>query len=341
MLINGMNIFEIYQLSIAFLTVGISAITDLKFGKIKNLVLGIALAGAFPIQLYSLTLVEGEWILYLTNFVCTSIIAVLLYINSIWAAGDCKLVMLLSLIMPLNAYWKTELWFFPSLSLIILFIAITYVFIVFDSLIRSFLNINNLLRAYKRNIRREKILSFMKIWTFIVLIANLAMLLNTQYFGFPRTFIAVTVFFIIMAVRSKLAVILNFWPGALALDLAMWYWQKYSIQHIILMIVFVGLLYLIGETIRSFNYRTIAAEQVEPDMILATSTIQELTQDDKHIFLRKKADESINSKLSKEEAFFIRQLKDINVSVVRKLPFAVFMAIALGLYILRGWYYAI
>lgn len=120
----------------------ITSYEDIKFGKIRNkwIILGLSWGVAMFILLLVLNMIGvfstsfffiGE---SLVNFIISIIVSYLMWQNKIWAAGDAKLFIIYSLLIPLTFYAKSYLPFFPSVILLINIFVIVLFYIFFKSI---------------------------------------------------------------------------------------------------------------------------------------------------------------------------------------------------------------
>ena len=110
------------------------SITDIRFGKVKNGHLLVAFAiWAVSILIYSICRRE-EFVFplfsFLLNLILSIVLSVVLYRLDIWAPGDCKLFLVLSLIYPLTRYATKDGNIFPSLDIVIYAFALGYLWLI-------------------------------------------------------------------------------------------------------------------------------------------------------------------------------------------------------------------
>jgi len=134
---------------------GITSYSDIKYGKIKNIHLFCGFL--YILFLYSFLAVYSYFVLnqidnlkYLVELLLNSSIALLvgylLWRFNLWAAGDAKLFLVYSLLIPLEFYSKNYIPYFPSATLLM----DTFLFICFFFLFKMLWKIAKL--CSKRNI---------------------------------------------------------------------------------------------------------------------------------------------------------------------------------------------
>ena len=138
---------------------GITSYSDIKYGKIKNIHLFCGFL--YILFLYSFLAVYSYFVLnqidnlkYLVELLLNSSIALLvgylLWRFNLWAAGDAKLFLVYSLLIPLEFYSKNYIPYFPSATLLM----DTFLFICFFFLFKMLWKIAKL--CSKRNITSDR-----------------------------------------------------------------------------------------------------------------------------------------------------------------------------------------
>ena len=100
-----MNILTVLKVVLIIILCIGSSYTDIKFGYVKNLYL-------LPFPLFGTVLLVLQYMFFgvetlldsVISILTSLIISVILYIAHIWAAGDCKLLIALSLLAPVELY---------------------------------------------------------------------------------------------------------------------------------------------------------------------------------------------------------------------------------------------
>lgn len=68
------------------------------------------------------------------NFIISIFVGYIIWLNKFWSAGDAKLFIVCSLLIPISNYWKSYLPLFPSMALLINIFVIVIFYIFFRSL---------------------------------------------------------------------------------------------------------------------------------------------------------------------------------------------------------------
>ncbi len=125
-------------LALVLLIAGLGAFTDIRYGRVRNNHLIIALGLWIMLAVSeALFLQPSVKILPLAvNSILSIIAAITLYLTDIWAPGDCKLYITISLIFPMRAYVVREGNIFPALDFVVYAFALGYIFLLAMTLLR-------------------------------------------------------------------------------------------------------------------------------------------------------------------------------------------------------------
>ena len=127
-------IIVILKLIILTIILLITSISDIKFGIIKNNY--IIVGTIFSIILNTVAyFFETSYIKYqLINILIINIISILLYVFHVWAGGDCKLIFVVSLLIPYELYYNFFNPYFSLLLLMAFVFIFSYLYLIFDSI---------------------------------------------------------------------------------------------------------------------------------------------------------------------------------------------------------------
>lgn len=132
---------------------------DIEHKKIKNKLILVGFLGGFLLFLLGLTFGFIR-VSYLgdvfMNVFLSLLVAYIFWLFSFWPAGDAKLFILFSFLLPLHFYWKSYLPFFPSIIFLVNIFACAYIFLF----VRSLLHLGMLI--YKKDLFLLELLSGLK-----------------------------------------------------------------------------------------------------------------------------------------------------------------------------------
>lgn len=336
-----MNIIEIIMI---LLTAGYSVfamISDIRHGRLSNR--SVLISGAAAIVLdalyYSIFRPDLMASFGITVGIMTGICAVM-YILNIWAAGDCKLLFVLSLSYPAGMYfslngYSVTLW----LSIAAAFL-VGFAYIIGES---AFTGIREK-RVISRNAFFARMKNFLVTYATILIYTTFVNIIAAMFLraDLIRIITPVIAFAAAIAVsRSKFLRNMVAAGILLALDIALSIHFTYVplsgswISYIVIIIAAAA-----REFMGEYNYRTISAACVETGMILSCAS-SALMQSSKIKGLPPLSTEDLRSRLTQEQADSIKRWSKESplyekISIVKKLPFAGFIAVGMMIYILLG-----
>lgn len=320
-----------------------SMISDIKTGKIKNLILlimgGITLSAAL-IKLIFFD--RDDLFLYLENAGILLLIGLAGYAFKLWAGGDCKVLALIAVSYPTLFYFdynqlRLTLWLIPVAAFII-----SFIFLLADSVISVI--------GRKNKIDSKQMLATLKRYLLLYIKAFVYITAWNQiyaYFIFPYVQIHPAVYLfvsiLLVFVINKFKVLGNLWVliCVAAFGVAMMfisgrftiitYWRNY-------LLVF---LFMILKSFMSlYNYKVIPVEETSAGMVLSrTDTL--FMQQSRVKGLPDISDETLRSRITADEAESIKRWGKSKygkpqVTIVRKIPFAAFLSVGTIVYFLVG-----
>ena len=123
------------QSIIAIILGVVSSVTDLKNKKIynKNIIVALFISAISYVILYKQIEIK-----YVSNFTLNLIISMLIsfafYYFKIWAAGDAKLFLTITFMIPYEIYEVEINNVFPSLNLLIIIFCIAFIYVFFETI---------------------------------------------------------------------------------------------------------------------------------------------------------------------------------------------------------------
>ena len=339
-----MYIVEGLLLTVLFLTCAYSSITDIKYGIIPNKILLIAglLSGLLNLLYYSFWGRE-YFVVFAIDFMILVLLSVAMYAFNLWAAGDSKLLFLVVFAIPSRLY-DTGAGIAPAIFIIVFTFSISFLYVVLESLVIR-IKSGDKIQFPSTN----SVFEFVKNYAYILLYLTAVNYLLLYLFpSFVRQ-------------NSSLVAI-----GGLLLSIAIY---KYPIFYNRLIVLTVAILDAVIITIyglhygfsapnlrtylyvaavlflrsisEKYNYLVIPTSSVKPGMILSFSTVAAMSASRVH-GLPKSTTEDMRSRISQEEADSIIRWQNskygmAEITIVRKIPFAIFMTLGLLVFLLLRW----
>lgn len=325
----------------------ISIFTDLKYGIIRNVHLLIFGTIAIGLNIISFFFNKDfERLEYLWAVIISIIISLILYFTKIWAGGDCKLYLVIALSMPYCIVSKQTYGISWTIFVPIIAFLIGYLFIIIDSILQKIQKKDN--KEGKENILKKSLEGFIKYLKYYLAIILVNRILSMIYVGLNiatvNKWIALMVNVAIIIVISKLdilkyksvvftLIIVDMVIGVLDLE---WLFNRQTILIWIAIIIS----NILKNFADSYNYEYIDINKVRAGMILSTASSMILANDKLSQF-KKVSDETLKSRLTEED---VEQIHDFlakrnylkQVSIVKKIPFALFISVATILVLIGG-----
>ena len=325
-------------LVLALSVAGLGAFTDIRSGRVKNKHLMISLT------VWLLLVVSECFILHSSsvpvfplalNVLLAVIVSVILYLADIWAPGDCKLFIVISLVFPMRAYVVREGNIFPALDFVIYAFTLGYIFLIAETFTRkSALNIGNVFSVKRAlsvlantgiisllNVVLEKYApKFFYANQILCILCSAALIfLFQKKADTPRKIIG----FIGLVCVLLQSILLGSWLN-ICLNLAA-------------SLVIASAIEFISTRVRVNTYREISGDDVRPGMILSFVSLLAMQRciDPE---LPKTTTENRRSRLSQRQANAVKtwcRNARSNVVIVEMMPFAPFIAGAVAIEILR------
>lgn len=339
-----MVILEIIQLSILAASCIYFSYTDIRFNRIRNKTVSIltGIAGLFDIIYYSV-FARNAVKPFLIIAGVMSAAAVIMYAAHIWAAGDSKFMILVSLLIPVSS--KGDEWRdYYEIMIPVYAFAAGFIFLIADTIVN--------MRKEAVSVNREKFAGKIKL-TFLQFIINsiyVITLLKIEDFVLRKTGFQLGPFQLIFNICLLILIghfhffqtkaVVGFTTGAsllYSIGTGIWILSPIRLLYYGIAFVFVILQQLIGE----FNYREIPTADVKTGMVLSMGSSM-LLINSRVKGLPGISHEDMRNRLSEEEAEAVRRWESSRhgqktVTIVRKIPFAVFISIGTGCYfVLRG-----
>ncbi len=328
-----------YLLLVLFIAVQ-GALTDIKSGCVRNKNLIIVLA------LWLIIAVSEYFILHLSsvltfelaiNMILAIIVSIVFYLTDIWAPGDCKLYIVISLIFPMRAYVVRKGNIFPSLDFVIYAFTLGYIFLVITTVIHK--------AAIKMNIKLKFNIRYsLSILANAGIMSFLNILLNTFA---PEFFYAnqmlcilssVTLIFLLHKKAYTTGKIIGFLGliYILAQSILCNMWLSTFVSFTVSLAV-ASVIEFISSRVRVNTYREISGDEIRPGMILSFASLWAMRKclDPE---LPQTTTENRISRITQRQAEAVKtwcKNANSNIVIVEMMPFAQFIAAAVVIEILR------
>lgn len=334
-----MMIIEICTLLAALALCIYATVADTQNGIIKNKVLAVyaVLAIVLDIVLYRFV-VPHLLLVFLINCGIMVVLSLALFYTHVWAGGDCKLACVLALLYPAGMYVSYNGSYITLMLTVAISFVLGYFYLVADAVISL------CKRKWKISTQqlvigiRGFLISYIRVTVYMAAVHLMLWLFFSDFYALPMA-IQLSINFLLawligtMKILNRKAV---FWPILIAVILVSLLEHQIPIGTDLRQYLLVFFVVLIQISISDQNYRTIPTSEVCKGMILSAATTA-LFQFSRVKGLPGLSAEDLRSRLTAEEAESVRRWGQsakgqTQVVIVRKIPFAVFIACAFLLY---------
>lgn len=337
------------QSTIAIILGIVSSVTDLKNKKIynKNIIVALFISAISYAILYKQ--IEIKYIPNFTlNLIISALISFVFYYFKIWAAGDAKLFLTITFMIPYEIYEVETSNVFPALNLLIIIFCVAFIYVFFETIFLWFKDKNRLeklkLSSFKKDDVTEFIIQYLLGYLITIFINNI---LNKFFLDFRLSnqgllllcnmLILIFIYRVVKTRKSSLIIIGVF----LLLNLV--YYLKYgfkiySINLKMLLLVFIIIIF--RRVSEKYNYEEIKISNLKPRMILSYGSVLRFFNS-RVKGLPKTTTETTDSRLTEEQVTSIKRWSKSSkgsetIVIVRHMPFAPFIMVGeLIFFILR------
>ena len=329
-------------LALVLLVAGLGAFTDIFSGRVRNnhliiaLILWIVLAVSEAFSLHSSSVNIFPLSL---NVILSAVTAVIFYLTDIWAPGDCKLYIIISLIFPMHAYVVREGNIFPALDFVVYAFALGYIFLLamafsYRTAAKMKMNLSPIfsLKHYLSILANTGTISFLNI------------ILNTFAPGFFYAnqvlciLSSAALIFILQKKADTARKIIGF-IGLIYIfcqSILSGSWLN-VFMSLALSLVIASAIEIISSRVRANTYREISGDEVRPGMILSFTSLWDMRKcNDPE--LPQTTTENRRSRITQRQAEAVKtwcRNAHSNVVIVEMMPFAPFIAGAAVIQVLR------
>lgn len=339
-----MAVVESLLLTTLLFSCGYASYFDIKKGIIPNKLILISAIPVIILDVIYYSVFAREYFkLFVINFVILSVLSVLMYALNLWAAGDSKLLFLIVLAIPGRMY-STEVGarLSPALFIVVLTFSVAFVYVILES---AFLIVKNKTKI-SPDISIKTVLQFLKQYycCFIYIsFINYGITLLFPTFTANNSYLIIFLNLFLAIVISKFKFFFKKIPiivfSVLTISLMVFYYVRNPLSEPnIKVYIYLAVLLILRSIAEKFNYKEIATADVKQGMILSYGTVLSFVPS-KVKGLPEQTTEDMRSRITREEAESILRWKDSKygeetITIVRKIPFAIFMSIGSLLYII-------
>lgn len=282
---------------------------------------------------------------FLINALLMVILSFILFYGNIWAGGDCKLFITLIFGIPANIYNGIELGPAPGFMILLIVFSIAFIQIVTESIFYSIRD-KEKIRVRLNKVRASDLAVGFLLVLGIMQLINIALSYFVRYMQISGTlFILMANFICILGINSiydrvsqknKIVLACIVWVCLLiysfmthSIQLGGFYWKSW------ILVIAIFLLRTIAD---QYNYQEIETDKVAANMILSAATVFGFSGSRiKGLPINMKED--LSARLSASEADAVRRWGKSSkglktVTIVRKVPFALFISIGTVLFLL-------
>lgn len=340
-----MIIVEALLLTCLLTVAALSSYTDYKRNLIPNkrlvqctvpaLVLDVIYYGFFAQDLF---------VLFFINFVVLSVVGIVFYSYSLWAAGDCKLLITIGLCFPgrFYSFWGSGIG--ASFYIVAFTFSMAFLYVVGESIVLGIKHRQLFKISFEGFDIKETILSYFSMVGALTLIGILLARAMPSLFG-NSTALSVAVNFLLVLtlirIRSRFSqrmlLIATLLMWAVLGLLSYFEYANLRFSGNILSWVIVFLVMALRMLSGKYNYKMIPTSEVQKGYILAAASVIAF-KGSRVQGLPTGTTEDLRSRLTEEAAESVRRWESSSrgkpyVYIVRKIPFAIFISIGTLLFL--------
>lgn len=329
------------MLTVLLLTCVCVSITDIRNGIIENRILAVSGLLCCGLNLLYYTVFAKEYFtIFLMDFILLAMLSVGMYALNLWAAGDSKLLFLVVFAIP-GRFYDAENGAAPAIYIIVFTFSLAFVYIVAESI---FLRIRR--RDPPKTASLKKIADFLKgyvsIIVYITAVNYLIYLLfpafadkNSNLIAMADLFLSIIiykypVFFRIQTICAA---------AVAAIAITFLYHLKYGFALPDLRAYgYIAIVVFLRSISEEYNYQAIPTSNVKPGMILSMQSVLAMAPS-RVAGLPRITTEDMRSRLTPEQAASVIRWENSKygqheISIVRKIPFAVFISLGTAAFII-------
>lgn len=327
-----------------------AAVTDIRRGVIQNkCLLWAVILGVGVNIVYYTRFAAGFLPVYGRNLLIISILSVSLYGLHFWAAGDSKLLIVVTFLFPARFYDTGYQMAVPGIYNVVLIFLLAYFYVLADSVVqyirgREFHHSVRLNGTYVKMFLKQYLISFLYLHGLSLLLQRgLGEIYNRNQvlFTFLNLFAAVLiqskeVFKKRMVLLAVICINIMLFVTSEKTGFQPWMLRSYGILFLVL---------LLRYFVSGYNYREIPTREAARGMVLSYGTVAKFMPS-RVKGLPRQTSEDMRYRITEEETQAIKRWEsskygEETIVIVRKIPFAVFIIcgtfVFLGIRVLVAW----
>lgn len=339
-----MTVIKILKIGLIVILCCISSVSDIRRGIIANKTVAAFFFAGLIVDLVGWIFFDFSYMKYqMISIIVASVISVILYVFHIWAGGDCKLMLVISLIVPYEVYIPVGNAKKSLIVILAIIFGISYVYLLTDSIICAI--------KRKHTVSKKKLIERLKRilvkWvcgiSYIALIDQMIMIILPEAIRKYSMLIIITNISVILIVGGfrflqKRIVVAGVMVTVIVLKIGFNQpvINKFMVLNYLTVILFTVLRIFIDE----YNRESINTSDVKKGMILSTATTLRFVNS-RVKGLPSLSTEDLRSRLTEEEVESVRRwgkskYEARTVEIIRKMPFAVFISAGTFVFLTLG-----
>lgn len=338
-----MAVIEAFMLSLIIYTGIISSYGDIKYGIVKNRLIAVISALGIVINIVYYITVKKYIVYYITNTVIISAISIFFYFFDIWSAGDSKLLIAEALLIPGRLYYSESISL--SAGIIVIIFVLAYTYIIAETLFLGIKNKNLFSDIKLAKINKKAIFSALRRYIVCGMYLSILNIIFARFMPYilyenKPLFMLSDMLLILLVYRIPVLTGSIMTVAALIFSAAVWIMGglKPNIRINAAPFILLAFTLIFRAFSYKYNYKEIKVSEIKAGMVLSLSAIIQFGKS-RVSGLPKSTTEDMRSKITESEAESIRRWQNSKYGsdtliIVRKLPFAAFIALGVVLFIL-------
>jgi Flp pilus assembly protein protease CpaA len=347
-----MIVLEAALVLVLLFTMCIASATDIASGRILNSHLAMSALCASAISIPYYVLCPELLPVFLVNLMLVTLMALVLYSSRIWAAGDSKLLLVITLCVPARLYTFFDVGLCPGFITVAGAFISSLIYVLIESLVSD---------IKKRQLELPHIAKpdFVGMGSSCIFMAGLTTMCNYIISVMPSNIlndhslsIAISFMLIVMLqhikdqIQTKTILLIGILSWITRVFIGMLFGRPLPI-YIEVETILITLLYMVVTAYASrYNYETIPVTDVRAGQILSIATVIDFDRS-RVAGLPRDTTEDMGSRITEKEAKAIQRWSTSKygkqtVTIVRKMPFAIFislgMVLTLALEVFMKWH---